>query len=343
MVPTPDTSVSSTKSSDDSPRSRRELLSLGGTALGGTAFAALTASAGCLSRGGGTPTDEGSPSDTSAEPSDTETTTDTATNDTKTDDSVSTETTESTPVTVTLRWVSSVPTDATATVYPRKLREWLRTAAKTGDTLRVSDETFVYDPAPLLLTFDAVELITDEEAVAGSYEVTGTGDTRYEILVGASEVDDPPADATVTPLSELSQKRRDLVARVVAGERVTISPETKLGEWVRTTFFGGYVRTDDGTVYRGTERQQTDAEFFSREVWYVFSLSPADVTAQHRLRLREIPIDVRATIDERIAPWPSNREYTFETTTDSPLGTFARETDYLLTHAGQLSVEVETA
>ncbi|MFB6177702.1 MAG: hypothetical protein ABEI99_11265, partial [Halobaculum sp.] len=216
-------------------------------------------------------------------------------------------------------------------------------AALSDGEIRVTARTFVTDPEPILPQFDRLELRTDESSVAGTYDLTATGGTRYELLVGARAVDSVPENATVTPLSNLSETRREFARKAIDGEGPRVYPETRLGEWVRTAFFGGYYRTADGTVYRGRELQQTDAEFFSREVWCILSLSPTDATAATTLELREIPIRVQTTLNERLADLQGRESLTLETTTDSPLVAFARETPYLLTHTARLDVEVTAA
>lgn len=311
--------------------SRRRTLTLAG-AVGGA-----LATAGCL---GGSETDTDS---ATATPTATATTTAGATataSATTNADDTATETATTESVSVTFRRVDSLPPDATATVYPRSLRDWLSEAALSGDTVRGHAGTFLADPTPILPTFDRLELLSQESAVAGTYDLSATGDTRYELLVGATEVGSVPESATVTPLSSLSEPRREFARRAIDSEGPRVYPETELGEWVRTAFFGGYYRTSSGTVYRGRELQQTDAEFFSRQVWCILSLSQTEATTATTLRLREIPISVQTTLNERLGDLQGATSVGIGTVDDSPLAQFASETAYLLTHTALLAADL---
>lgn len=227
--------------------------------------------------------------------------------------------------------VDEVTTDGTVTVYPSVLREWLREAATRSTPVRGYDETFIEDPDPFLDRVEAVEL-TGTGDVDGVYDVSVDGGPRYELHVGAAPVDDIPADATVTDLSALSGARRDLVRRAIDESRAKVYPETALGEWARTEFFGSHVR-HDGTTYRGHEVQQTDAAFFSEKVWYVLSLSAGarEASSPLTLELASIP----DAVAEAVEPLFSERQQTVTSdpvSLDAESRTFVEETTFLLTH-----------
>jgi hypothetical protein len=248
-----------------------------------------------------------------------------------------------TPGRVRLRAVDDVPRDAPVVVYPSRLRAWLQRAATSGDPVRGHDETFVYTPEPVLSGVDHVELVGSSD-VSGTYATTVDGGTRYDLLVGAERVDAPPETATVTPLDALSPARRRLVERAIDdGRRATVVPESRLGEWVRTRFFDGYVSRGE-TVYRGYEVQQTDAAFFSTAVWYVLSLSPtadepADVAT---LRLVDVPDSFVRTVEPHLAERaPDEREVRSEPLELSDhVVRFVDDTEYLLTHTAVFTVDV---
>lgn len=256
-----------------------------------------------------------------------------------------TQTTSTTPTAgrVRLRAVDDVPRDAPVVVYPSRLRAWLRRAAASGEPVRDHDETFVETPEPVLSGVDHVELVGPSD-VSGTYATTVDGGTRYDILVGAERVDAPPETTTVTPLDALSPARRRLVERAIDdGRRATVVPESRLGEWVRTRFFDGYV-SREGVVYRGYEVQQTDAAFFSTTVWYVLSLSPttdesADVVT---LRLAAVPDSFVRAVEPHLAERsPDEREVQSEhRELSDAVVRFLDETAYLLTHTAVITVDV---
>ena len=233
------------------------------------------------------------------------------------------------------------PSDSTLLVYPTDLRSWLRTAATEDRTLRVHATASVPAPNPPLSAYDRVQLTDASADVEGRYEVGLSSGIRYEYIAGAEAVD-PPEGAEVTPISSLSDERRSLVEAAVAGEwdRARFYPETRLGQWVRTQFFDGYVRAD-GTVYRGHEVQQTDAAFFSRECWYVLSLSLTDDGPAPSLSLASVDPTVRRTLDDLFAD-RNPREAVTRAAGDLPQSfvRFAVETDHVLTHAGTFEVSV---
>ena len=191
-------------------------------------------------------------------------------------------------------------------------------------------------PRPVVTGFETVELV-GTDGVDGTYAVTGEGGTRYELQVGLERAE-PPADATVTDIGDLFAERASFLRTALDGA-ATVYPETRRGEWVRHAVFGGYFRID-GATYRGFERQQTDAAFFSEEVWYVLGLSRSTATADRRLRFPEIPRDVRGTVDELLArsdPDGATLESVPET-----LASFLDEQSPFLEHGISFAVDVGT-
>lgn len=235
---------------------------------------------------------------------------------------------------VRLTAVTRIPPDATAVVYPPALREWLATAATTDRRLRVFDETHVPNPDPI---WPDVTAVTLDGAASGTYRLDATGGTRYELLVGADRVD-PPDDATVIPVAELSDARREVTLAAIRGERARVFPETRLGEWVRTTLFGGYVR-HDGDTYRGFERRQTDAAFFSDRVWYVLRAERAEPPDPVSLTLDSVPDAVRDLLDPLLADSKADRTLTTPPSDDPAVRAFAADTAYLCTHTRRFRVD----
>lgn len=285
---------------------------------------------GCLGRRSETVTD--SPTTRSETTSDPTTPTDTAT-PTDTETATDTETPTETPLRFTIEGVSEIPRDESVVVYPPSLRSLLREAARTGDTLREAAGTFSYSPVPVLPTVETVELVSDDET-AGTYRITGDGGTRYQLQAGAERAT-PPADATVTPVGDLTDPRRELAVAAITGEDAGVYPETRLGEWARTSFFGSYVAYD-GQTYRGHERKQTDAAFFSRQVWYIVSLSPVETAADPlRIRLDPVPSGVRQLLD----PYFDTRTEAKPLVANDPaVRAFVGDDPYLLTHTGRVHI-----
>ncbi|QKY18860.1 hypothetical protein B4589_000180 [Halolamina sp. CBA1230] len=205
---------------------------------------------------------------------------------------------------------SLTPTDPRAaeepvTVLPADLPAWLRDVATADTTVRehagvdFAPAVQAYEPIPPLPVFDRVEIDDPGGDAGGRYDFDAEGGVRYDLLVGAEAVS-PPEDAEVTPISELSGERREIALAAVGAESDRdrrVYPETELGSWARTAFFGGYYRYD-GTTYRGNEVQQTDAAFFSKRIWYVISASETDAEASVTLALDEVDSRVRAVVDE---------------------------------------------
>lgn len=260
------------------------------------------------------------------------TTTTTATSSTTT-----TSTTEP-PAELRLRPVSVEEADGPMTVYPAELADWLRQAASTGETVREYAEVPAYNPVPVLPRFEMVELRGDD-AVAGSYAVDAAGGPRYEHFVGAERVDEVPDGEEVTPVSDLPAERRTLAEAAIAeDQRARVYPETELGTWVRTEFYGGYF-SHDGKRYRGHEVQQTDAAFFSQTVWYVLSLSPTDGDGT-ALRLVDVDPAVREVIDRVIGEDPTPVERSERGPFPAAVTSFAAETEFLLTHTAVYEVSL---
>lgn len=226
--------------------------------------------------------------------------------------------------------------DGELTVLPENLQQWLRTAATTAETVRAHAGTDSYDPDPPLPAFERVELHDELGDADGTYDLDVEGDTRYRLHVGAEKAT-PPNDADVTPVSSLPEDRRTLAIAAIdgaAGDDARVSPETELGSWVRHDFFGGYV-SDDQETYTGFERQQTDAEFYATNVWYVLSATAVDApSAQITLRLAAVDDAVRQLIDDRreATDRPQSMEATVSGGATAAVRAFAEETQSLLTH-----------
>jgi hypothetical protein len=156
------------------------------------------------------------------------------------------------PVTgrLSLTPVDSTKTDAPMTVLPDDLRGWLRRAVTDETTVRAHGSGYVYpavqeyEPIPPLVGLDRVRIDDPEGSITGGYDLDVDGGARYERVVGAEEAS-PPNDADVMVVSELSGERRELALAAIGAETDRdrrVFPETKLGSWVRTTFFDGYYR-----------------------------------------------------------------------------------------------------
>jgi hypothetical protein len=306
-------------------RSRRALLAaVGTTTLGGLA--------GCLDEIGRSPDRDGPP------PSDADTGSSPAESTGPIDDS---------PTQLRLTHVDPADADAPVVVYPTELRTWLRDAAESDEPIRVHGSAPMDAPMPMLTALSAVELPAgfgdgemDDRQV---YEVRGEGGTRYDILVGAEAVESVPGDADPTPVADLAESRRDLVRRAISDQsRATVVPETRLGEWVRTEFFDGYVERE-GTVYRGYEVRQTDAAFFSEEFWLVVSLVSVPETEAPTPRISlafpEIPDAVRSAVEPVLSETKQAKSLTTATVEDGgALVEFAESYDYLLTHTALFEI-----
>lgn len=242
--------------------------------------------AGCLSRSPGTPTGTRTtapPTGSQGEPPSPTGTTADPTNEV---------------LELTVHPVAEAPTPFQ--VYAPTLADWLRRAAD-GETVRAHAEVQFPMSHPVLPEFDggAIELV-DAGDRSGTYEVIAAGGTRYHVLAGAETVESPPDDVEVIDYDSLVAGRRELVRLAIRGDPdARFYQETPLGEWARTEFLGGYVEYE-GDVYRGHEVQQTDAAFFSREVWVVCSLRETDSPGSEpwRVSLAETPEAVRTRVDQ---------------------------------------------
>lgn len=247
------------------------------------------------------------------------------------------------------------PADAAGelTVYPEDLREWLRTAATTDETIRDDGSSTVYpvrqeyEPMPPLTAFDRVRL--DDHAASAddssTYDLDADGGVRYKLLVGAEEAD-PPDAAEVTPVSDLPEQRQELVLAAIGAPSdrdARVYPETELGSWVRAAFFDGYV-AHEGTVYRGHEIQQTDVAFRSARLWYVLSLSAAAAeSAPVTLRLADVGETARAVVDDLRSEHETIERMgrRVEGETAAAVERFAAEHSLLLTHDAVFRVRYE--
>jgi hypothetical protein len=234
--------------------------------------------------------------------------------------------------------------DAPAVVYPPNLRGWLRTAARRDEPVRAHGTASQYAPEPLLAGVEGLTLAAEEQDVAGTFRAEIAGGPYYEYLIGAERVDSPPPDATVTDLDALAAPTRDLAARAIDGN-VRVEPQTVAGQWYLGEWIGSYYRTD-GRVYRGIEVQQTDAGFFSTDAYYVLDLSPDESASGPTLDVRPVPGAVRSALDDGLArgveklPGTSSPSFTVGPNLPGAALSFARETDYVLTHTTLLSVAV---
>lgn len=229
--------------------------------------------------------------------------------------------------------------DGPLTVYPAELADWLREAARTGGPVRGHAEVPAYAPEPVLPALDRVALRGDG-AVAGSYAVDAAGGPRYRHLAGAERVDEPPeGEEAATDVDDLPDERRALALAAIAEDgSPRVYPETELGTWVRTEFYGGTFR-HEGAYYRGHEVQQTDAAFFSREVWYVLSLSPVDGDGTV-LRLAEVDPAVRTAVDRAVGGERTPAEGSASGPFPPAVRSFAAETAYLMTHTAVYAVSL---
>ncbi|MBP1986960.1 hypothetical protein [Halolamina salifodinae] len=241
---------------------------------------------------------------------------------------------------LTLDPVPPTEADEPLTVLPDDLRRWIRQAAD-GTTVRGHAGSYVYpiqqsyEPIPPLTAFDRVRIDDPDSGDSGSYDVDADGGVYYERAVGAEAVS-PPADAEVTPVSELPNERRELALAAIGAENggaPRVEPQTALGSWVRTEFFGGYY-SHEGTTYRGHEVQQTDVAFFATEVWYVLSLSPTETEAATTLTPAAPEERARMIIDDLRSEHETveRMERDVEGLNAGAAETLAAAHPYLLTH-----------
>lgn len=249
--------------------------------------------------------------------------------------------------TLRLAPADGLPTDSPLRVHPRPLAALLERGAATDGAVRATDGIILTGQPPLLPGERTVRLVGDE-VDDGAYALDIDGGLLYEWLLGATAVEDPPEDAEVVAVDDLSDDRRSLAVEAIEGGRATVEPHTPLGTWARTEFVGGYVRYD-GTVYRGRERQQTDAAFFSEEVWYVASVRPTDEAAGDgsasdapTLHLDPLPSAAARVVDDLLGDWASNLDPVEADISDldDPARRALAETDFLLTHVAVFEVSI---
>jgi hypothetical protein len=215
------------------------------------------------------------------------------------------------------------------TVYPESMALALRRAASIEGTYRNAAAAFVKAPEPFWTAYDTVRLAGPENtADDGVYEMDSEGGVRYELLVGADRLD---GDRPAAEVSALEGERRELALAAIRNEGPRVYPETELGEWVRTEWFGNRWAYE-GTVYRGKEVQQTDAAFFSEQVWATVQMRETVGHPAVAFELRAPGDAVRDALDPVFAEW-SKHEPTV-TLEDPPAAVreYLEPTDLLATH-----------
>jgi len=244
--------------------------------------------------------------------------------------------------TLRLAAADGLPTDRPVRVHPEPLSSLLERGATTDERVRATGSIRLTGQPPLLSGERTVGLAGDN-VEDGPYELDIDGGLLYEWLLGAATVEDPPTDAEIVDVDALTDDRRTLALAAIEGDRATVEPQTPLGTWARTEFVGGYVR-HEGTVYRGRERQQTDAAFFSEEVWYVASVTPTDAVPDDAptLHLDPLPSAARRAVDDLLGDWASTLDpvETDVSGLDDRSRQAIAETDRLLTHVAVLEVSL---
>ena len=220
----------------------------------------------------------------------------------------------------------------TLTVYPESMALALRRAARIQGSYRTHATAFVEAPEPFWTRYGVVRLAGPQNTASdGDYEMDAEGGVRYELHVGADRLETPPSDADPTPLSDLPDERRELALDAVDYPGGRVYPETALGEWVRTEWFDGYWE-HDGRVYRGTEIQQTDAAFFSDQVWATVEMRETRADPQVVFELRAPGDEVRDALDPMFEEW--TKDEPTATLDDPPAAVreYLEPTDLLATH-----------
>lgn len=288
-------------------RTRRSVLALSGAALGGVAGCA-----GVLDRDQEQPDDDGASTPPTESP-----------------------TPDDTPDSLTLTAVEPPLAGPeveprVVTVYPESMALALRRAARIKGTYRSHGPAFVSAPEPFWTRYDTVR-ITGQDAgdtPKGTYEMEAEGGVRYELLVGADRLD---GDEPAASVSELEGERRELALAAIRNEGPRVYPETELGEWVRTEWFGNRWE-HDGTVYRGKEVQQTDAAFFSQQVWATVVLRESVGHPQVVFELRAPGEAVRDALDPVFAEWSKDESTAGMDDPPEPVAEYLRDVDLLATH-----------
>jgi len=217
----------------------------------------------------------------------------------------------------------------TVTVYPESMALALRRAARIEGTYRTHATAFVEAPEPFWTEYDTVKLTgPDAGDPEGVYEMDAEGGIRYELLVGADRLD---GDRPAASVSELEGERRELALGAIRNEGPRVYPETELGEWVRTEWFGNRWE-HEGTVYRGKEVQQTDAAFFSDQVWATVGMRETVGHPEVTFELRAPGEDVRDALDPVLSE--QGKDQRTATLADPPpaVREYLEPTDLLATH-----------
>ena len=217
------------------------------------------------------------------------------------------------------------------TVYPESMALALRRAARIEGVYRSHARAFVEAPEPFWTRYGVVRLTGPQNtADDGDYEMDAEGGIRYELHVGADRVT-PSEDVDPTPVSDLSEDRRELALDAIDYPGGRVYPETALGEWVRTEWFDGYWAYE-GTVYRGKEIQQTDAAFFSDQVWATVEMRETVGHPQVTFELRAPGDEVRDALDPVFAE--RQKHHRTATLDDPPAAVreYLEPTDLLATH-----------
>jgi hypothetical protein len=218
----------------------------------------------------------------------------------------------------------------TVTVYPESMALALRRAARIEGTYRSHGPAFVYAPEPFWTRYRTVRLTGPDAGSTpqGVYEMAADGGIRYELLVGADRLEDDPPAAQV---SGLEGARRELALAAIRNEGPRVYPETELGEWVRTEWFDNRWE-HDGTVYRGKEVQQTDAAFFSQQVWATVQLRETRADQQVVFELRAPGDEVRDVLDPVFDEWSKDEPTTGMDDPPAAVVEYLRDVDLLATH-----------
>jgi hypothetical protein len=218
----------------------------------------------------------------------------------------------------------------TLTVYSESMALALRRAARIDGPYRTHGSAFFYASEPFWTRYETVRLtgVDADERPKGGYELEADGGVRYELLVGADRLE---GDGSGTQVSELEGERRELALAAIRNDGPRVYPETELGEWVRTEWFGSRWE-HEGAVYRGKEVQQTDAAFFSQQVWATVRMRETRADPQVVFELRAPGDEVRDALDPVFAEWSSDES---TATLDDPpaaVREYLEPTDLLATH-----------